>query len=171
MQFHRQHKLGVSVLFATLSFAAWAYASGFAPAPETMQQVGPKLAPAFTFEPFAPPMRNHLWMDAGQGRVKFLHFTKPANNPEATLIFIGDAIKGRFCAEDQPGKGKTGYVHFHQAAAPHAHSPKDAHGGKAGDQGYWLRHIAVGDFEFKGRKMEPGIAMNFPSTPPPTCGS
>ena len=78
MKFHRPLKLAITFLLATLFLAAWSYGSGFAPAPETMQQVGPKLAPAFTFEPFAPPMRNHLWMDAGQDRIKFLHFTKPA---------------------------------------------------------------------------------------------
>lgn len=171
MQFDRQLKLGVSFLLTTLLFTGWSYGATFAPAPETMQGLGPQLVQSFSFEPFTPPMQNHLWMDAGQDKVKFLHFTKPVKDPEATLIFIGDGIKGRFCAEDQPEKGKTGYVHFHQATAAHAHSPKDAHGGKGGEEGYWLRHIAIGEFEFKGKKMEPGIAMNFPSTPPPTCGN
>lgn len=157
-------------LLASVPVVACAHGSAVQPAPEAMGQVGPQLAQAFTFDPFDPPLRNHLWMDAGDGRVKFLHFSKPADDPEARLIFFGDGIQGRFCAEDQPDGGRTGYVHFHQAHAPHAHSPKDAHGGQAGDEGYWLRHVAVGSFEFKGRQMTPGIAMNFPATPPPSCG-
>ncbi len=27
-------------------------------------------------------------------------------------IVIWDAVKGRLCAQDQPDKGKTGFVHF-----------------------------------------------------------
>ena len=169
MRYPRQVSVLTGFLLAGVPWLACVYGAGTQPASEVMQQVGPKLAQSFTFEPFEPPMRNHLWMDAGQDRVKFFHFNKPTDDPGASLIFMGDGIKGRFCVKDQPDGGKTGYVHFHQANAPHAHSPKDAHGGKAGDEGYWLRHVAVGEFEFKGRQMKPGIAMNFPATPPPTC--
>jgi len=132
-------------------------------------EVGPTLAHLFTVDPFDHPMMQpHLWMDVGNDRLSFLHFSKPGKTQK--LLFIGDAIKGRFCAEDQPGEGKTGFVHFHQIKTPSG--AKHAHGKEAGAEGYWLRHIAMGDFVWGPKKinMHPGIAFNFPLTQPPKCG-
>ena len=106
-------------------------------------------------------------MNIGDGELRFLHFNKPVMEKDAKLLFIGDGIKGKFCAKDQPDGGRTGYVHFHSA-----HKEKGAkhgHGGHANAEGYWLRHIAVGDFEMKGTKFNPGIAHNFKHTDPPSC--
>lgn len=134
---------------------------------ETLQQIGPQLAKAFTFEPFSPPLPDHLWMKADQDRVVFLHFAKPVMEKDNKLIFVGDGIKGRFCADDQPAKGKTGYVHFHSLAAPAGH--QHGHGGDQGQEGYWLRHVAVAEFEMMGTRFTPGTAMNFMPTAPPKC--
>ncbi|MFQ5580809.1 MAG: hypothetical protein ACE5FZ_09355 [Nitrospiria bacterium] len=80
---------------------------------------------------------------------------------------MGDAIKGRFCAEDQPEGGKTGFVHFHSAEV--AKGRKHGHGGEKGQEGYWLRHIALGEFDMMGIHFTPGIAHNFKATKAPRC--
>lgn len=142
-----------------------------APVPEAIKNIGLTLAKAYTFEPFRPGMPDHLWMDAGNGRALFLHFDKPVNDPKAMLIFVGEGVKGRFCAEDQPDAGKTGFVHFHRAHTPEGETGMAAHGhgGKTAEEGYWLKHVAVGEFDMMGAHFTPGTAMNFMPTPPPKC--
>jgi hypothetical protein len=143
-------------------------------APQTIRKIGPQLAKNFTFQPFAPPMPDHVWMKADDKTITFLHFAKPVNQPNNQLIFIGDGIRGRFCADNQPDQGKTGYVHFHslKAAPGHEHNEMMAmgHGGQPGQEGYWLRHIAVAEFDMMGQHFKPGLAMDFMPTPPPKCG-
>lgn len=141
-------------------------------APEAYKNVGAVLAKAFNAEPFSPPMPDHIWMDVGDSRMLFLHFSKPVTDPAANLIFVGEALKGRFCAEEQPEAGKTGFVHFHRST-----TPKDAtgmaahgHGGRAGEEGYWLKHIAVSEFDMMGVHFTPGLTTNFMPTPAPRCG-
>lgn len=123
-----------------------------------------------TFEPMTPAMPNHLWIKASDNVSFFLHFNKPRNFKTAKVIFVGDAVKGRFCAEDQPDGGKTGFVHFHRAETPPGAM---GHGGEPGVEGWWLRHVAVGNFEMKMKgmsmQMMPGLAMKFMPTPAPSC--
>ncbi len=144
-----------------------------APAAEALKNVGPTLARTYTFEPFHPAMPDHLWMNAGNGRGVFLHFNKPVSDPTAMVIFVGEGVKGRFCAEDQPDGGKTGFVHFHRAHTPEGETGMAAHGhgGKTAEEGYWLKHIAVGEFDMMGMHFTPGTAMNFMPTPAPRCGA
>jgi len=134
---------------------------------ENLDGIGATLAKQFTFEPFHPAMPDHLWMDAGGGRVSFLNFDRPVSEKGANLIFIGEGIKGRFCAEDQPDGGKTGYVHFHDLAKPAG--AEHGHGGHKAAEGYWLRHIAVGKFEMMGSQFSPGIAHQFMPTKASRC--
>ncbi len=160
-------RMGLVVLVMSMTVLVGAEKGSAAVANEALQHVGPKLAKVFTAQPITPPLRNHLWMDVGDGRFVFMHFNKPVSDPKARVIFIGDAVKGGFCAEDQPEQGKTGYVHFHRTAKPAG--AKHGHGGFAGEEGLWLRHIALGDFTMKKRHFTPGIAHNFMGTPPPFC--
>ena len=138
---------------------------------ETLEAIGPQLAPNFTFEPFKPPMPDHVWMKADPDKVIFLHFAKPVGEKDNKLIFVGDGVKGMFCAEEQPAHGKTGYVHFHSLETSKGHEM--GHGGEKGQQGYWLRHVAVGEFDMQMGTMKmsfkPGVAHNFMATPPPKC--
>jgi hypothetical protein len=143
------------------------------PAPEALKNVGPTLAKTYTYEPFHPAMPDHLWLDEGNGRATFLHFNKPVSDSSATIIFVGEGIQGRFCAEDQPDGGKTGFVHFHRSRTPEGETGMAAHGhgGKQAEKGYWLRHVAVGEFDMMGMHFKPGTAMNFMPTPAPKCGA
>lgn len=134
---------------------------------QVAEHSGPSLVQSFTAQPITPPLPNHVWMDVGDGQWRFLHFDKPVSDPEARLIFIGEAVKGRFCSVDQPDKGKTGFVHFHRLVKPDVH--EHGHGGLVGEDGLWLRHIAVGEFDMMNMHFTPGIAHNFMGTPPPFC--
>ncbi len=157
---------GVLMLLGGLMFQSWF--GGEVSEAIAAEALGSKIA-----NPFTPPMPGHLFYKAGD-RITFLHFKTPkgqAISDKDKLLFMGDMIKGRFCAQDQPDGGKTGFVHFHQL---HKHAEaKHPHGGKGGEEGYWLRHIAVRtiDMNMMGKDMhfEPGILMNFMPTPPPSC--
>ncbi|MCG3117749.1 MAG: hypothetical protein LLH30_18925 [Candidatus Manganitrophus sp. SA1] len=145
-----------------------AMAEGAGPVPkETLEAIGPQLAERFTFEPFQPAMPDHLWMKADPDKVVFLHFAKPVGEKENKLIFIGEGVKGRFCAEDQLAGGKTGFVHFHASSVAKGHD--HGHGGDKSQEGYWLRHIAVDEFDMMKMHFTPGVAHNFMPTPPPKC--
>ncbi|MBI4318766.1 MAG: cytochrome c [Chloroflexi bacterium] len=117
--------------------------------------------------PFNPPLPDHVWVEVDGGRVSFLHFDKPVTDPSKKLLFVGDGVRGRFCAEDQPAGGHTGYVHFHRFDAPTVDA---GHGGAPGDEGYWLRHIAVDEIDMMGMRFNPGIAFDFMPTKAPGCG-
>lgn len=166
----------IAIVFGLLIGPSWLY-GGMAgerktvPVGEALKNVGPTLAKTFTLEPVHPAMPDHLWMDAGNGRVVFLHFNTPVADPNATVIFVGEGIKGRFCAEGQPDGGKSGFVHFHRLHTPEGEKGEGAHGhgGNKAEEGYWLKHIAVGEFEMMGTHFTPGTAMNFTPTPAPKC--
>jgi hypothetical protein len=101
-------------------------------------------------------------MKADDNTITFLHFAKPIDQPNNKLIFIGDGVRGKFCAEDQPSQGKTGYVHFHSLVAEpgqaHNEMAKMGHGGKPGAAGFWLRHIAVDEFDIDGSALHAGCS-------------
>ncbi|MBI2303314.1 MAG: DUF11 domain-containing protein [Chloroflexi bacterium] len=118
-------------------------------------------------KPFDPPLPDHLWLELGGGRIMLLHYDKPVTDPTKMLLYVGEGVRGRFCASDQPEGGRTGYTHFHRFKAS---TVEAGHGGAPGDEGYWLRHIAVAEFEMMGMKVKPGIDFNFMPTTPPKCG-
>ena len=145
--------------------------------PEVANSIGPLLIKAYTFVPVQPNPPNHLWLDEGNGRVQFMMFDKPVSDPSAKLIFVGQGVKGTFCVESQPDGGKTGFNHFHRAKTP-ATGDTSMHGAK-GEEGYWLKHVAVTEFddEPKGEHAghggkthyKPGQVDNTPQPPTPKC--
>jgi hypothetical protein len=104
-------------------------------------------------------------------------FDKPVSDPTAVLLFVGEGIKGRFCAESQPDHGKTGFNHFHRINTP-ATGDTSMHGAK-GEEGYWLKHVAVREFDLEpkgehaahGGKMhyKPGTVQDTPQPQTPNC--
>jgi hypothetical protein len=104
-------------------------------------------------------------------------FDKSVSDPTAKLLFVGQGIKGRFCAESQPDGGKSGFNHFHRINTP-ATGDTSMHGAK-GEEGYWMKHVAVGDFDMEpqgehaghGGKthFKPGEVENLPQPPTPKC--
>jgi len=172
----------MSVVVVGLLGSVWVSSSrageGTAPSPEAASNIGPVLIKAYTFEPVHPNPPNHLWLDEGHGRVQFLMFDKPVSDPTAVLQWVGQGIKGRFCAESQPDHGKTGFTHFHRTTTP-ATGDTSMHGAK-GEDGYWLKHVAVAEFdmEHKGEHgghgggmthYKPGEVENSPQPTTPTC--
>jgi hypothetical protein len=151
---------------------------GTAPSPEVANTIGSVLIKAYTFEPIRPNPPNHLWLDEGNGRVQFMMFDKPVSDPTAKLLFVGQGIKGQFCVESQPDGGKTGFNHFHRTNTP-ASGDTSMHGAK-GEAGYWLKHVAVAEFddEHKGEHAghgggkthyKPGEVENTPQPTTPKC--
>ena len=171
----------MSVILVGLLGSVWFSSShaseGKAPSPEAAKNIGPVLVKAYTFEPVRPNLPDHLWLDEGNGRVQFMMFDKPVSDPTAVLLFVGEGIKGQFCAESQPARGKTGFNHFHRINTP-ATGDTSMHGPK-GEEGYWLKHVAVGEFEMgptgehgaHGGNMhyKPGTVQDVPQPPTPKC--
>lgn len=165
-------------LLGSVSFYSSYAGEGSDPSPEAAQNIGQVLVKAYTFEPVRPNPPNHLWLDEGNGRVQFMMFDKPVSDPAAKLLFVGQGVKGRFCAESQPDSGKTGYNHFHRTNTP-ASGDTSMHGAK-GEEGYWLKHVAVAEFddEPKGEHAghgggkthyKPGEVENTPQPTTPKC--
>ena len=150
---------------------------GPTPSPEAAKNIGSVFFKAYTFVPVHPNPPNHLWLDEGNGRVQFLMFDKPVSDPTAVLQWVGQGIKGQFCAESQPDRGKTGFSHFHRTHTP-ATGDTSMHGAK-GEEGYWLKHVAVAEFDVTphgehaahGGKMhyKPGEVEDMPQPTTPTC--
>ena len=160
------------VLIVMLGFgSAWfnsSYAGvGTAPASEAITNIGAALVKAYTYEPVHPNPPDHLWLDEGNGRVLFLMFDKPVSDSTAVLQFVGEGIKGRFCVESQPDRGKTGYNHFHRSHTPATGDTSMS--GPKGEEGYWLKHVAVGNFEVQHSHHHPGTVRDTPQPLTPTC--
>ena len=152
-------------------------AEGATASPEVANNIGAALIKGYTFQPVHPHPPNHLFLDEGNGRIQFLMFNKPVSDPTAELQWVGQGVKGRFCAESQPDGGKTGFKHFHRTNTP-ASGDTSMHGAK-GEEGYWLKHVAVAVFDVTphgehaghGGKThyKPGEVEDLPQPTAPTC--
>jgi hypothetical protein len=111
-----------------------------------MQKIGPALAKTYTYCQCSLT-RPTICGDEGNGRVQFMMFDKPVSDPTAKLLFVGQGVKGRFCVESQPDDGKTGFNHFHRVNTP-ATGDTSMHGAK-GEEGYWMKHVAVAEFDME----------------------
>jgi hypothetical protein len=140
---------------------------------EVAAQAGKQLVEAYQNErPFGTPLPEHLWLVGEDGSVQFLHFDKPL--PEATrLLYVGYGVKGRWCAEDQERIEKAagkGFTHFHRTAK--VRTAEAGHGGSTpGEEGYWLKHVAVAEFDMPWGHVGHGVDMKFMPTTAPKCGS
>jgi len=171
----------VSIMSAGLMGCVWASTSdaaeGSTPSPEVANNIGSAILKAYTFVPVTPNPPNHVWLDEGNGRVQFLMFDKAVSDPSAKLLFVGQGVKGTFCVESQPDGGKSGFNHFHRTNTP-ATGDTSMHGAK-GEEGYWLKHVAVAEFddEPKGEHAghggkthyKPGQIENTPQPTTPKC--
>jgi hypothetical protein len=141
----------------------------------TATAIGKQLAAQMSYKsPFETDAPDHLWALGDETSVTFIHFDK--GYAEATrLIYIGHGVKGRWCAEDQQAIEKVagkGYTHFHRTAKVAAWDAGHG-GGKAGEPGYWLKHMAVGPgFKMPWGDVKPGVTdTGFMPTTAPRCGS
>ncbi len=139
------------------------------------QQMGKQLAEQLSYKsPFETDAPDHIWAVGDDRSVTFIHLDKPY--AEATrVIYVGFGIRGRWCAEDQQrieALAGKGFTHFHRTAKV---ATWDAgHGGaKAGEPGYWLKHMAVGPgFKMPWGDVRPGTTDTaFMPTAAPRCGS
>jgi len=150
---------------------------GTSASPEVANNIGSAVLKADTFVPVTSNPPNHVWLDEGNGRVQFLMFDKAVRDPSAQLLFVGQGVKGTFCLESQPDGGKSGFNHFHRTNTP-ATGDTSMHGA-TGEEGYWLKHVAVAEFddEPKGKHAghggkthyTPGQVEHTPQPTTPKC--
>jgi hypothetical protein len=130
-----------------------------------------QLRKVFDDSPFQPAFTNHLYMELDDGSLMFFHFNAPLGQ-DSRLLYIGIAVPGRFCKQDQErveSQYGPGFPHFHQKVVPGATDAGAGHGGQGGEEGYWFRHVAVGEFDMPWGHVTPGIDHNFMPTPAPEC--
>jgi len=134
--------------------------------------LGRQVEAAYSQNPYETPLPDHQWLLADDKSVVFLHFDKPV--AQATrLLYVGYGIRGRWCAEDQrriEAIAEKGFTHFHRIAR--VATPDAGHGGaRAGEPGYWLKHIAVGPaFNMPwGEVAAAGTDQSFMPTTAPRC--
>ena len=121
-----------------------------------------------TSQPFDAPLPEHLYKVLDDGTAIFLHFDKPLAEGPTKILYIGDAVPGKFCnTPEVQGLIEQGYVHFHTTSK--VATPEEGQGGKGGVVGFWLRHIAVGELDMPWGHVTPGIYYNFMVTQPPDC--
>ncbi len=96
-----------------------------------------QLMAAYHVSPVKPAEPGHKWADLGDGSYVFL-----ATDPEMDdLDYIGLALPGKFCKEDQD-QLPPGFNHFHPKDCAETDSAK-CMGGNGGEDGYWMMHIAL----------------------------
>lgn len=114
------------------------------------------------FEPAPPATLFHLLAD---GSGLFLQFDPEADPPR--LRYLGMMVPGRFCRDaNYEVLVARGYVHFRARRAP---SEATAAGGRPGEEGYWMRFIALDAFEMPWGLVQPGLDLNHQPTAPPDC--
>ena len=113
-----------------------------------------QLMAAYSADPVKPADPGHKWADLGDGSYAFF-----ATDPEMDdLDYIGLALPGKFCKEDQE-QLPPGFNHFHPKACADT-DPAKCMGGNGGEDGYWMMHVATSK-----------DAEKTPATPAPSCAS
>lgn len=157
----------IGALFAV--FAAGLAGQEAKPPADAAATAGKQLVEGFSVSsPFDPDAPDHLWLDNRDGTYMFLHFDRPLAEA-SRLMYVGWAVPGRWCAQDQP----EGFTHFHRTAK--VGDWNAGHGGsRPGESGFWLKHVAVEEFDMNMMGMSyhvtPGTDMKFMPTNPPQCG-
>lgn len=94
----------------------------------------------------------------------YLEFDHQSPRKAQALRYIGLALRGTFCAQQQP---HTDFSHYHKAYAKNFNKGS---GGRPGEtEGYWMTTVAADDFRDGGRLVAPGPDRGYLPTPPPQC--
>jgi len=116
--------------------------------------------------PFTPAPPATAFRVFGDGSGLFLQFDSSAEG-DGSLRYIGTMEPGVFCDNERTrALREQGYVHFRAAEAP---SEATAAGGRPGEEGHWMRFVAVQGFEMPWGAVEPGIDFGYRPTDPPAC--
>ena len=129
-------------------------------------QLTDALLAGYNAQPYDPALPDHKWAAMGDGSYLFLHFNKDVNKAD-DLLYYGLALPGKFCKEDQD-QLPPGFVHFHQAKCAEKDEEK-CHGGKGGEDGFWLMHVAAKEMDMPWGHVKPGVDLKFMPTPAPSC--
>ena len=121
---------------------------------------------AYTAQPYDPAKPDHKWLDLGDGTYLFMQFDKAVDQADE-LMYVGIGLPGMFCKEDQEQLPPS-FTHFHQSKCA-SQNIEECHGGKGGDEGYWLMHVAVKDLAMPWGEVKAGVDTKFMPTAAPTC--
>ncbi len=127
-----------------------------------------ELALVFSDEPLTggqDPWPSHLLKWISDDVFLLLHMNREDPLEADKVMWWGMGVRGTFCAESQPSPD---FTHFHKRSAP---TYAEGHGGSGGEEGYWLLHMNVEQFESPFGDTGPvGVHEEFGPTVPPTCG-
>ncbi len=128
-----------------------------------------EFALVFSDEPLTggqDPWPSHLLKWINDDVFLLMHMNNEDPIVATQMLWWGMGVRGVFCAEDQP---TPDFTHFHKYSSP---TYAEGHGGEGGEQGYWLMHLNVREFESPfGPTGAPGLHEEFGPTPAPECGS
>ncbi len=112
------------------------------------------------------PWPGHLIKWVNDDTFVLLHFDNDDVSQATQMLWMGLGVRGVFCAEDQP---TPDFTHFHQWDAP---TYAEGHGGDANEEGFWLLHVNVRQFESPfGDTGPPGVDESFGPTAASACGA
>lgn len=112
------------------------------------------------------PWPAHLIKWVNDDTFVLLHFDSDDVGQATQMLWMGIGVRGVFCAENQP---TPDFTHFHQWDAP---TYAEGHGGQPNEEGYWLLHVNVRQFESPfGATGAPGVHEGFGPTAAPECGA
>lgn len=106
---------------------------------------------------------KHVFKFVNDEAFIFLHLNDPDPQQATSIDYVGVAVKGVFCAEDQPDEA---FTHFHKYEAE---SWEEGHGGNPGDEGFWFVHIAARGHDEPWGTVDVGTDYDFMPTNPPEC--
>jgi hypothetical protein len=108
---------------------------------------------------------EHVWRILPNGDLEAIHFNKPTL-AEATRIWY--VVVGIHVMDACNKPADEGFTHFHKKSSPNWDA---GHGGTSDPvvEGYWLKHVAVSEFDMPWGHVMPGADYNFMKTPIQGC--
>lgn len=118
------------------------------------------LASAYADQPYTGGQATpeHVWRILPNGDIEAIHFDAPTLD-EATMIWY--VVVGVHVMDACQKPEDAGFTHFHKKSSPNWDA---GHGGAPGVEGYWLKHVAVSEFDMPWGHVLPGVDYNFMPT-------
>lgn len=123
------------------------------------------LAAAYPDQPYTGGQATpeHVWRILPKGDLEAIHLDAPTL-AEATKIWY--VVVGVHVMDACEEPDDEGFTHFHKKSSPNWDA---GHGGSPGVEGYWLKHVAVSEFDMPWGHVLPGVDYNFMPTPIAGC--
>lgn len=121
------------------------------------------LAAAYADQPFtggqATP--NHIWRILPTGDLDALHLDGATLDASTKILYVVVGVHVMDACDKDVLNLDGGFTHFHKKESLNWDA---GHGGSPGLEGYWLKHIAVSEFDMPWGHVVPGVDPNFHPT-------